>query len=102
MEKANGEVVKGHNVILMRETIPLIRSTVTEFLIGLVEIYTKENTKKMKEMDMEKCVGLMEVCIKGTGLEEFSMELVKWFFQEEMSKKEPLNLMFLKDQTKIF
>ena len=34
---------------------------------GTQETYTKVGMKKTKEMDTERCIGMMEVFIKGTG-----------------------------------
>jgi hypothetical protein len=84
MERGNGEVVKVLNAIHMRAIMLLIRSMAMEYSTGQVEIYTRENIKKMKEMGMVKCVGLMEVYIKENGLEGSNMEWVKWSFQVEI------------------
>jgi len=41
---------------------------------GIQETYTKVDMKKTKEMDTGRCIGMMEVFIKGTGLTGISME----------------------------
>jgi hypothetical protein len=54
MEKANGKVLKDHNVIHMKVITSKIRNMDMEFLVGLVGIFIKGNIKMMKEMVMEK------------------------------------------------
>ena len=49
----------------------------TESSNGQVGTYTKASTKRMREMDTEKCTGQMEVVIKENGFEEFSMVMGK-------------------------
>jgi hypothetical protein len=54
MVRADGRVVKVLNAINMKETMFQIRKLAMEFLHGRVEIFIKENIRKMKEMAMEK------------------------------------------------
>jgi hypothetical protein len=54
MERESGEAVKDLNAILMKEITHLIRNTDMEYLTGLVEIFIRENIKKMREMGMER------------------------------------------------
>lgn len=54
MVKADGKVEKALNAISTKAIIALIKNMVMVFLLGPVVIFTKENTKKMKEMGMEK------------------------------------------------
>jgi hypothetical protein len=54
MVKADGKVVKVHNVINMMEIMLMIKRMDLVFLFGLQVILTKENIKMMKEMDMVK------------------------------------------------
>ena len=54
MGRGDGKVVKVHNAINTRVISALTRNKATVFSCGPVEIFTKVNTKKMKEMDMEK------------------------------------------------
>jgi hypothetical protein len=44
---------------------------------GHQEIITKANTKMMREMVMEKCIGQMVHVIKANGFEEINMVKVK-------------------------
>ena len=45
-----------------------------ELLLGKAETYIMEIIQMMKEMDMVKCIGLMDQFIKANGLEVFNME----------------------------
>lgn len=54
MEKEDGRVEKDHSAINMKENIKTIRNMDMEYLYGKVEIVTKENTRRMKEMVMER------------------------------------------------
>lgn len=44
------------------------------YFLGQVEIYTKETMRINLEMDMGKCIGLMEAFTEGNGLMEFNMD----------------------------
>lgn len=77
-EKVNGAKYKTSKIVTtMMANINMIKRTVTESLLGTVEIYTRETIKMMKEMDMERCSGLMALFIKVNGRKVFSMEWVK-------------------------
>lgn len=54
MGKEDGKVGKALKATNMKEIIYKIKNMDLEYLHGQVEIYTKENIKKMKEMVMEK------------------------------------------------
>ena len=54
MEKAGGRVVRARNATNMKEIIASIRSMVLAFSHGQVATFTKESTKKTKEMAMER------------------------------------------------
>ena len=60
-----------------RECTGMIKSGGREFLPGPVETSLKGFTRPMKEMDMVRCIGRMEVIIKGIGLMVFSMVRVR-------------------------
>ena len=51
--------------------------------IGQLVIITKETSKMMKDTVMEKCSGLVEVSMKETGNEEYSMGWEKCSFLME-------------------
>jgi hypothetical protein len=101
MEKEDGKAAKDHKATNTRVIIFKIRSKALVFSHGLVEMFTKENTKKMKEMDMVKWNGLMEAFTKENGVEEFSMVMEKCCFRMELWKKDSLSLMFTKAQGKM-
>jgi len=61
----------------MLENTLLIRSVAKVNSDGLLETFTKENTKTMKEMAMEKWCGPMEANILGSGSKEFNTVMVK-------------------------
>ena len=84
MEKVNGERLRGQIVINMRVNIIWIRSTDKESLLGHQAIILRGRTHKMKEKDMERCIGQMEVNIKGIGEMEFSMDMVEWYSLMEL------------------
>lgn len=78
MVRENGKNFKILKIVIsMKVNTNLIRKMVTAFLIGKVVIYTKEITRMMKEMGMEKCIGLMDLFIKVNGKEESNMEWEK-------------------------
>ena len=64
-------------VIVMRENTHKIKRTGSGFSLGKVEIFIKEIIRKMKEMVMEKCIGLMGLSTKVNGDKESSMDWVK-------------------------
>jgi hypothetical protein len=79
----------------MMESMSKIRRMDMEYLIGKVVIYIRAVIKMMKEMDMGKCIGLMDHVIKDNGNKEFSMDKEEWYFQMELSKKDYLKIMYL-------
>jgi hypothetical protein len=76
------------SLCFMKEIMNLIKSKAKEYLPGLLEIYTEVAIKMMREMDMEKWDGLMEVIILENGTEAFNMGTEKLFFQMELRKKD--------------
>lgn len=63
--------------IVMKGNMCQIRRTGMVYSIGKVEIFIKAVIKKMKEMAMGKCIGLMVRVIKGHGNKESSMDKAK-------------------------
>ena len=57
----------------MRVNIKMTRRTAKVSSIGQVVMFIKEDMRMTLDMDMEKCIGLMEVCIKGSGIKGFNM-----------------------------
>jgi hypothetical protein len=96
MGKENGDLQKDNSVINMKETMWVIRSMDLEYFNGQVETVIKANTKMMRETVLVRWNGLMVVHIKETGLEEFNMVKVKWYFQTDQSKMVTLSSMFIK------
>lgn len=79
----------------MMESTSKIRRMDMEYSIGKVVIYIRAIIKMMKEMDMEKCTGLMDHVIRDSGNKGFSMGKEEWYFQMELSKKDYLRIMYL-------
>jgi len=68
MEKESGKVKKEIKfVIYMMVIMLMIRNKEKVYIHGRVEIYTKDNILMMKEMEMDKCYGLMAVFMKVNG-----------------------------------
>ena len=65
------------------------------FLYGLVVIFIKEHTSKMKDTVMGKWYGLMEVYTQENGLKEYNTVLGKLYLQTVHQKKEYLKTIFL-------
>ena len=63
----NGKNTNNQTVIHMKVSFLLIWNMGKESSHGTQETYTKVGMKKTKEMDTERCIGMMEVFIKGTG-----------------------------------
>jgi hypothetical protein len=61
----------------MKGSMSSTRRMEMEFLLGRVVMYTKVITKMMKEMDMVKCSGLMDLGIKESGKRASNMEMVR-------------------------
>ena len=49
-----------------------------EFIVGIREVVIKDFFKGIKDMDMGKCFGLMEIFIGDGGKMEFSMGRVSY------------------------
>ena len=47
--------------------------------IGNLETFTKGILLEIKDKDMEKCFGMMEVITKANGVKEFKTEMVHYF-----------------------
>ena len=48
----------------------------------------------MRGMEMDKCSGLMEACMKESGLEAFSTEQVEWCSLMDQRKKDISKTMY--------
>jgi hypothetical protein len=55
----------------------------------------------MNDTDMEKCTGLMEVCIRGNGLKEFNMVMEKCISLMVLRKLVYLKTMYLREDKTI-
>ena len=51
----------------------MIKRMEKEFLSGRVAMFSRENIWMMKGKDMGKCIGLMEVFTKGSGITVYRM-----------------------------
>ena len=79
MVKGHGEKTKMiFNLINMLVSIKLIRRTDMENSPGHQAMFTKATIYKMKEMAMEKCILLMELSIKATGVEAYKLDKRQW------------------------
>lgn len=78
MVRENGEKSHYHNrmgnIIFMKVIMYMIERMVLEYLNGIVVINFKDSTLMMREMDMVRCSGQMEVFIKDCGRMVFNME----------------------------
>jgi hypothetical protein len=75
MEKESGEVAEVPNLIAMRVTTLMIGNAVSACLFGQAVITTKGSTRTTSEKAMERCIGLMEVAIKESGLAAFNTDM---------------------------
>lgn len=82
-------------MINIKANMKMIKKMGMEYLHGLQEMYIKEIINQMLEMDMDKCIGVMEVIIKGNGEVEYKMEMGKYIYQEKDTKKEYFKIMYL-------
>ena len=78
MDKVYGRKVQ-EIVINMKGLIQTIKNGDMVYSLGLLEIYTKEITNRIRDTDMERCFGQMAVITKETGIRGSSMEKV-WIF----------------------
>ena len=102
MEKENGKSKKDNWIQISTLGITYkIRNMVTESLPGKVEIFTKENIKMTKGMDVGNLSGLMGQYIKEIGSLELSMAKENYGCQMESIKMEFLKIINLKLQFKI-
>lgn len=67
----------GFKLIAMMVIIKMIRNMASEHLFGRVAMFIRVNFSLMKEKAMEKCNGLMDLCIKVNGSKEFNMDKEK-------------------------
>ena len=81
--------------INIKANMKMIKKMDMEYLHGLQEMYIKEIINQMLEMDMDKCIGVMVVIIKGNGEVEYKMEMGKYIYQEKDTKKEYFKIMYL-------
>jgi hypothetical protein len=61
----------------MKVNMKMIRKMARAHLLGKAGMFTKVAIKMMKEMDMERCIGLMVHNIKVNGRKEYNTVLVK-------------------------
>jgi hypothetical protein len=76
MEKENGEKIIYLTAILMKEITNLIKSMAMVFLVGKVEMFTKEIMKKICDRGMVRCIGLIDLSTKVNGIKAFKMAMV--------------------------
>jgi hypothetical protein len=88
-------------VISMKVSTKTIKSQVLGFLLGNQVIFIEDVTRKMKDMDMVKCIGLTEVATKASGKMVFSMVLVQCHFLMVALKKVFLKTMYTNNQLQI-
>jgi hypothetical protein len=75
MEKENGKAQRMlYPIIITMESTSRIKRAAKVFIHGQVAISTKEIILMMRDMEMDKCSGLMGACMRVSGLEEFSTE----------------------------
>lgn len=82
----------------MRESISWTISTVMGSFDGQVEISIKETISMMKDMDMVKCTGLMEVFTRDNGRKGYNTGMEKCTFLMARRKLEYLRITSLKEQ----
>lgn len=76
----------------MRETSSTIRNMEKECLRGLVEISTKETLLMIRGRETARCFGLMEACMKESGVTVFSTESEELCFLTACSRKATLKI----------
>ena len=64
-------------VINIKVNIIKIKNKVMVYLLGKVEMFTKEILIMIYEMDMVRCIGVTEATIRGNGKMEYSMVKVR-------------------------
>ena len=64
-------------------------------ILGPVETSIKATILMMRDMEMDRCSGQMEVCMRVSGLEVFSMELEEWCSLMDQRKKDISKTMYL-------
>lgn len=79
----------------MKVNIKMIRSVALESLSGVQEIFTRESSLMILDMDKEKCTGVTEVITKEVGKEASRMEKVifraikeQYAYQERLSDQD--------------
>lgn len=81
--------------ILMKETLLKIRNMDMGFTSGQQVIFTKAISKKMNEMDTEKCSGRMDLSIWENGRMGFNMALERCSILMEQSERDSLIIMYI-------
>ena len=95
MEKENGRAQRMlYPLIVTMESIKRIKRVDMEFILGLVAISIKETILMMRGMEMDRCSGPMEVCMRVSGLEASSTELEEWFSLMDQPKKDISKTMY--------
>jgi hypothetical protein len=57
----------------MKVSMKMTKNMVKEFSLGQLVIFIKEIITKTKDMEMDKCFGLMALCMKENGKKESNM-----------------------------
>ena len=65
-------------VINIKVNTQMIKNQDMVFLHGPLETFIKDTIKVIKDMDMDKCIGTMEVIIKENGTRVFKMDKVNF------------------------
>lgn len=81
--------------ILMKESMLTIKNVGREFLLGLLEILTKDSILTISDMVMGKCIGRMAHIIKDFGKGVFSTEKEKCACLGKIQNEVFLSLMYL-------
>ena len=77
MEKAGGKKAKANKSLFMKENTLMIRKKASVSSDGPLEMFMRGHSRLMRGTDMEKWSGLTRVDMKATGLEVFSMAMVR-------------------------
>jgi len=95
MEKENGRAQRMlYPIIITMESTSRIKRVAKVFTHGQVAISTKEIILMMRGMEMDRCSGLMEACMRVSGLEAFSTELGEWCSLMDQPKKDISKIMY--------
>lgn len=87
MGRASGGRMRAGIAISLMESISMIRNMGMGCSCGRVAMSSKAITRKMREMAMEKCIGLMDLSIKEIGSRVFNMDSGNSLCLMEQSRK---------------